>query len=129
MNNENYNSVIEVWIKISSMSLMHEMVKMIFKIFFVLWNLLLDVASNFSDFFLLFHFQGLKSRPKAWSLDFLWIVGVASPRLLLLGTPFAFLTEKNSIIITICWWPMNIWIETFVLSCVITISNGTTTEH
>ena len=56
-------------------------------------NLLLDVASNFSDFFFLFHFQGLKRIPSAWRRDFLWIVGVASPRLLLLGTPLAFLPE------------------------------------
>ena len=32
---------------------------------FFLLNLHLDVFSNFSDFFLRFHFQGLNKRPKA----------------------------------------------------------------
>ena len=54
-------------------------------------NSLLEVASNFSDFFFLFHFQGLKRRPKACSLDFLGTGGVPDPKLL--GTPLAFLPK------------------------------------
>lgn len=35
------------------------------------YNLHLEVASNFSDFFFLFHFQGLNNRPKLENLLFL----------------------------------------------------------
>ena len=41
------------------------------------WNLLLEVASNFSDFFFFFHFQGLKSLPSICILVFLCAGGVA----------------------------------------------------
>ena len=62
-------------------------------------NSLLDVASNFSDFFFLFHFQGLNRRPKACSLDFLWTGGVPDPKPLLRGTPLAFLPKISSDIV------------------------------
>ena len=40
-------------------------------------NLLLEVASNFSDFFFFFHFQGLKSLPSICIRVFLCAGGVA----------------------------------------------------
>ena len=42
-------------------------------------NLLFEVASNFSDFFFFFHFQGLKSLPNICILVLLAVVGVAVP--------------------------------------------------
>jgi hypothetical protein len=60
-------------------------------------HLLLDAASNLSDFLFRFHFQGLKRRPRAWRRDLRTVGGVRlpQPRLLLRGTPFAFFPETQ----------------------------------
>ena len=59
--------------------------------------LLLEAASNLSDFFFRFHFHGLKRRPRAWRRDLRTMGGVRlpHPRLLLRGTPLAFLPETS----------------------------------
>ena len=87
-----------------------------FKLIEILYSLF-EAASNFSDFFFRFHFQGLNNLPKAWSLDFLWIGGVAEPKLLLLGTPFAFFPKSK----------MNQWIWTS--TCYISIRTVITTNQ
>lgn len=62
---------------------------------------LLEAASNFSDFFFRFHFQGLKSLPNAENLDLVLSAGgvrAPEPRLFVrTAEPFCFLAvlEKN----------------------------------
>lgn len=70
-------------------------------------NLLLDVVSNFSDFFFRFHFHGLKSLPNAENLlgcfrsNCKGLVRVPDPKLLVRSAvPFCFLA-KNVITIII----------------------------
>ena len=65
---------------------------------------LFDAASNFSDFFFRFHFQGLKSLPKACSLDFLCWGGEPArvwppPR-----TPFAFFPATTNNVNCKTWY-------------------------
>ena len=61
-------------------------------------NLHLEAASNLSDFFFRFHFQGLKSLPRAENLLFLSIGGVLAPEPKLFvrkAAPFCFFAETN----------------------------------
>ena len=67
---------------------------------------LFDAASNFSDFFFRFHFQGLKSLPKACSLDFLcWGGEPVPPRVWPPPrTPFAFFPATTNNVKCETWY-------------------------
>lgn len=76
----------------------------------VLFNLylLLEAASNFSDFFFRFHFQGLNNLPKAENFDLGRSAGgVRAPELRLFvrtAEPFCFLAITNNRLNVYIYW-------------------------